>query len=762
MIVAKTRVLVAMLVALVGTSLILGVANAAGGPVDDLHQANALVQEALAAARSGDIAAARQSYSQYENTWFDIEDGIRGTSRDSYVAIEKDMSAVTAALAATPPDEARVVAALTALDAEQRQFLGGNVSASTAPAPGESPAVGASTAAAAATGGTAGKPTVATLLDELSDARAALATGDYVAAAARMNAFQSTWLEVEGEIKTRSADAYRATETDMALAATLAAQGSPDTLGVVDRMATRLDPYRDAGRYGIFDAAIILLREGLEALLVIAALSAVLKKSETPSGQSWLWIGALAGLCLSILLGLAIQAFFGTIVNPANRELMEGVVGLFAAAMLIYISYWLHSKASIAGWQKYINTQTRGALKGGSLVGIGVLAFLAVFREGAETALFYLGMVGNISTSDLLTGLAIGFGSLAILGYVLVVAGVRIPMRPFFAIASVLVFYLCFKFIGTGIHSLQVSGFVPSATDSLLPSLDALGLYPTWPTTIAQLLLLGLAAWVLLRNRVSRPARAAGLAAVGALVLGTAFMSSPRTAAPAVPVATVLPPAPVLTNARDESRLVAAPRVHLEQAASAVQNNDLARARSAMDAYSADWNGIEVYVNFRSRDLYGEIESHYEADVDSALNAPDPDPAQILPLLQGMVAKYDEAIRLSDSGQTLSPMFDDLATLRTVRAPLRTVGAALQAGDTDRASTAFAEFTSRWPTAQPLFARYAPAALDRTTVALDQTSAAMVTPSRDAAPAVAALLASYNDGVTIVNDAARAAGYQTN
>ena len=84
----------------------------------------------------------------------------------------------------------------------------------------------------------------------------------------------------------------------MALAATLASQGSPDAQAVIDRMANRLEPYREAGRYGIFDAAIILLREGLEALLVIAALSAVLKKAESSAGQAWLWIGALAGLAL--------------------------------------------------------------------------------------------------------------------------------------------------------------------------------------------------------------------------------------------------------------------------------------------------------------------------------------------------------------------------------------------------------------------------------------------------------------------------------
>jgi hypothetical protein len=374
-------------------------------------------------------------------------------------------------------------------------------------------------------------------------------------------------------------------------------------------------------------------------------------------------------------------------------------------------------------------------------------------------------MVGNISSADLFVGLAIGFAGLAILGFLLVVVGIRIPMRPFFAVASVLVFYLCFKFIGTGIHALQVSGFVPSASAEFLPSLDAVGLYPTWPTTIAQLFLLGLAAWVVLRNRVRRPALAAGLAAVGALVLGTAFVSTTRTdetPISSVSAASVVPPAPVLTSTRDESRLVAAPRARLEQAATAVEHNDLPAARVAMDAYNAEWNGIEVYVNFRSRELYGQIESHYEADVDSALNAPDASSSQILPLLQGMLGSYDEAIRLSDTGQPLSPMFDDLATLRTVRAPLRTVGAALQAGDTDKASAAFADFKSRWPTAQPVFVRYAPDDLEPTSAALDQASLAMTTPGADAASAVDALLTSYNNGVNVVNAAARAAGYQTN
>jgi high-affinity iron transporter len=210
------------------------------------------------------------------------------------------------------------------------------------------------------------------------------------------------------------------------------------------------------------------------------------------------------------VLGVGIQVFFGAIINPSNREIMEGIIGLFAAAMLIYVSYWLHSKACLGGWQSYITTQTRQAIGGGRMFGLAVLAFLAVFREGAETALFYLGMASNISNTDLFIGLGLGFAILTVLGVLMVVVGLRIPMRPFFTVASLLVFYLCFKFVGMGIHALQVAGAIPSGSAPYLPSLDIIGLYPTWPTTIAQLVLLAAGLWVVLRDRIGGEPRSPG------------------------------------------------------------------------------------------------------------------------------------------------------------------------------------------------------------------------------------------------------------
>jgi high-affinity iron transporter len=747
-------------------------AHAAGSSEQDLPAANATVQHALGAAQGGDLTTAKQLYADYENTWFEIEDGVRGASRDAYVAIEKDMTAVNVALSTTSPDQAQVITALQSLNADQQQFITAQQSPTTRPA-AESAAPGAS---------------VASLMPLLSQAQTALAANDYPTATARLRSFETSWLDVEGEVKTRSADDYRQTENDMALATSLSDQQSPRALTVVARMSARLEPYTEAQQYGIFDAAIILPREGFEALLVIAALSAVLKRSGTQSGQLWLWAGALGGLVLSIALGLSIQAFFSSIVNPNNRELLEGVIGLFAAGMLIYVSYWLHSKASLGGWQKYINAQTRDALNGGRLAGIAVLAFLAVFREGAETALFYLGMVSSIAPRDLFLGLAIGFAGLLILGFLLVVVGVRIPMRPFFAVASVLVFYLCFKFVGTGIHALQVSGYLPSGSSPYLPNVDAVGLYPTWPTTIVQVLLLGAAAWVLLRDRLNRPMRALALGGAGALValLGACTLVAPSmtpvapavmggpiaatlatvhaNAAPAVPAAALsanILPAPKLTSGRREATLVSGPRYLLEVAATAVANNDMPAARAAMDAYDAQWNGIEVYVNFRSRDLYGEIETHWQADINRALADPSADASQILPMLHSMMASYDQAIRLSDTGAPLSPLFDDVATLRTVRAPLRAVSPALEAGDTAKASAAYAEFRARYSLVTPLISVRAPDILPQINDALAQADAAMRNPTVDSAASVDALVSAYNVAVNAVNTDARDAGYQS-
>ena len=158
--------------------------------------------------------------------------------------------------------------------------------------------------------------------------------------------------------------------------------------------------------------------------------------------------------------------------------------------MLLYMSYWLHSKSSVSNWQKYIRDQSVKALATGSLVSLSLLAFLAVFREGTETVLFMIGMASSISLSSLVGGIGIGVVILLIVAFLILKIGLRIPMRPFFLISSFFVFYLCFKFAGMGVHGLQLAGYLPATTASWLPSWDFIALYPTLESAIPQFILL--------------------------------------------------------------------------------------------------------------------------------------------------------------------------------------------------------------------------------------------------------------------------------
>jgi high-affinity iron transporter len=204
-----------------------------------------------------------------------------------------------------------------------------------------------------------------------------------------------------------------------------------------------------------------------------------------------------------------LQTIFSSVSAGVNREVLEGATGLVAAALLFYVSYWLHSKASLGAWKKYIDARTTQALARGSMAGLALLSFLAVFREGAETTVFYLGMAPSIALSDLLLGIGVGAGILALAAVLMLVVGVKLPLRPFFRIAGLLVYYLGFKFVGTGLHALQVAGVLPATPIAGLapnPVFEFFGIYPTWETLLPQLVLLGgaLAAWLYLRAQDRR------------------------------------------------------------------------------------------------------------------------------------------------------------------------------------------------------------------------------------------------------------------
>ncbi|MEN9260155.1 MAG: FTR1 family protein [Thermostichus sp. HHBFW_bins_43] len=245
--------------------------------------------------------------------------------------------------------------------------------------------------------------------------------------------------------------------------------------------------------YTLFDAASILLREGLEALLVLVALLAFLGKSGQSAQKRWVWMGGAVGLLAAVALGLLVKLFFQQVLTYTRQEVLEGITGLVAAGLLFSVSLWLHRQAAIASWQSFVREQAQAALAGGRVFSLAFLAFTAVFREGAETVLFYVGLAPSLSTTDFWAG--VGLGSLVLLGVAVLLlrVGMKLPLRAFFLGLSLLIFYLGFKFLGSGLHALQMADWLPITPLAGIPKLRWLGFYPTWQTLLPQMALVGVA-----------------------------------------------------------------------------------------------------------------------------------------------------------------------------------------------------------------------------------------------------------------------------
>jgi high-affinity iron transporter len=245
---------------------------------------------------------------------------------------------------------------------------------------------------------------------------------------------------------------------------------------------------------------LIILREGFEAILVIAAVVAILLKTGHRERLRDIWTGVTLGIVASALTAVVLKTVLGAM--PASREIIEGLTLLVAVAVLFSVSYWLISRVEAAKWQQFIREKVTDALQHGGGKALAFVAFLAVYREGAETALFYQALFdeGPRVALPISLGIVIGFGALAIIFTLFYRYGVRIPLRPFFSVTSVLLYYMAFVFMGKGVRELQEGNAMPITLIPGFPHVEALGLYPTWQTVLAQLLLLGLFVFALAKT----------------------------------------------------------------------------------------------------------------------------------------------------------------------------------------------------------------------------------------------------------------------
>jgi len=252
---------------------------------------------------------------------------------------------------------------------------------------------------------------------------------------------------------------------------------------------------------GFVSAYVILLREGLEAILLLAAIAAVLIKLGRRDTLPYLhagWIGAL-------LLGGATWAVSNYLftISGAGRELTEGLTALLACGVVLYVGFWLHDKTHTHRWREFVDGKVRSALNGKTLWVLTFIAFIAVYREVFETVLFYqaLWLQAEPGTvSSLWGGIVAAIFSLLGLGWVILRSSIRLPLKLVFRVNAAILFVLAVVFAGHGVAGLQEAGWLPVDLIAM-PSIDLLGVYPTRETLIAQLLVMAVVGFIFLRQR---------------------------------------------------------------------------------------------------------------------------------------------------------------------------------------------------------------------------------------------------------------------
>lgn len=247
-------------------------------------------------------------------------------------------------------------------------------------------------------------------------------------------------------------------------------------------------------------AFLILIREGLEALLVVAAVIAYLVKSGNKRFAKWIYLGVVAGLAGSGLVAVLFTFLFGG--SGPIQEISEGVCALIATLMLLWTSNWMLNKSSVEAWNNYIRNKTEAAVAGaqskvesgqglglGMIASLAMLSFLAVFREGAEMVIFYESIY---SMSQDAHGMWVGglaaAAVLIVIFLILRFTSVKIPIGPFFLVTSIVMAALVVIFAGGGIHALIEGDLIEGTYLSSVPTNDWIGLYPYVETITAQVI----------------------------------------------------------------------------------------------------------------------------------------------------------------------------------------------------------------------------------------------------------------------------------
>ena len=325
-----------------------------------------------------------------------------------------------------------------------------------------------------------------------------------------------TFEQVETDVRARNPALAGEIEASFDALRTHVRRGNADELGAIRQRllaalehAERVIVDRPSAMSLFVSSFFLLVREGFEAILIVAALMTFLAKAGAGERRRDVARGAWFAVLASVVTWVLVEALFQ--ITPMQRGALEGFTMLLAAAVLFYVSYWLLSKIEAAKWTAFVRGKMESALTSGSGLALSAVAFLAVYREGFETILFYKALfssAGSGGTVSVLAGIAAGAVGLVAVYVLINRLGMRVAMKPFFAVTGVMLYYMAFVFAGKGIAELQEGRVVGLTVIEGAPRIPVLGIYPTVESLVLQglLLILAVLAVVWVMKPSSRPA----------------------------------------------------------------------------------------------------------------------------------------------------------------------------------------------------------------------------------------------------------------
>lgn len=253
--------------------------------------------------------------------------------------------------------------------------------------------------------------------------------------------------------------------------------------------ANELDGVEKSPWTSFFSSIIIILREGFEAILIVGAIIAYLVKMKQQDKLKIIYLGIVAAGVASVIMAIALINLSN--LAGANQEMIEGITMLVAVVVLFQVSNWMISKSEANAMQKYIEGKIDESVETGSVFSLAFAVFLAVFREGAETIIFYQALLADDNQYTNMIWLGIAAGSIGLIFVYLAIRylSIKIPMKPFFRGTSVLLFVMAFTFLGNGIKELQEGNLIGVTTIDGFSAVSTLGIYPTLETLIPQIII---------------------------------------------------------------------------------------------------------------------------------------------------------------------------------------------------------------------------------------------------------------------------------